>query len=168
MEKIKRFNDIDENIDSTEPINKHTIEYPIAFHTVDIAIIKNENGKKMVLLGQKPNEVNTDFWRFPGGFVDPTDDSAEESAKREVSEETNLDININDLIYVCSKKIDDPRYRSSVNKIITTMYMCKYTGGTPKASDDLKGVQWFELNNTLYNSINPIHRQLLDLLLVKC
>ena len=42
-----------------------------------------------VLLVKKPGEK---AWRFIGGFSDPSSNSLEEDAKREVKEETGVDI----------------------------------------------------------------------------
>jgi nicotinamide mononucleotide adenylyltransferase len=45
--------------------------YPTAFRTADVIITRFYDGQLQVLLGKKRNEINGDYWRFPGGFVDP-------------------------------------------------------------------------------------------------
>lgn len=70
----------------------YSIKYPIAFHPVDIAILRTVGGKVQVLLAQKvkDSESGQNIWRFPGGFIDPWDSCAEESALREAMEETGM------------------------------------------------------------------------------
>lgn len=115
--------------------------YPNAFPCVDIAIIKKDGDKKLILLGRKPDEK---LFRFPGGHVDPQDTSYESAAKREALEEVGQ-IEIENPRYVTSMQVDDWRYRSSKNKIITSLFKFDYIFGSPKASDDIQEVKWFDL-----------------------
>lgn len=131
--------------------------YPTAFSAVDIAIW-NEEGTKL-LLGRKKNE--TEF-RFIGGFVDPKDTSKEAAARREASEETKL--SITDPVYVASHLVDDWRYRSEVDKIMTTLFECKVQFGRAEAGDDIVEVRWFDFNTLQDSDIRPEHRPLLEIL----
>ncbi len=140
--------------------------YPIAFHTVDVAIIK-EIGDSMyccdyeIALIQKHNEVNSDFWRLPGGFVDPEkDNSAEDAAVREVKEEVGIEINIDDLVYLGSYKIDDPRFRDGKDKVITSLFIIFVYADTKLiAGDDAAKAEWI---NTNINHMWPPHSILYD------
>lgn len=114
-------------------------QFPKVFSTVDIAILSED--RTLVLLGRKPGEQK---WRFPGGFVDPTDSSYEMAALREAKEECGKII-LNNCQYVTSQKIDDWRYRNERDKIITTFFTATYVAGQVEASDDLEEVKWFEL-----------------------
>jgi bifunctional NMN adenylyltransferase/nudix hydrolase len=111
-------------------------QYPKVFATVDVAIIDGER----TLLGRKPNQEK---FRFLGGFADPTDNSYEESAKREVQEESGLEVA--DIVYLGSCKIDDWRYRSEEDKIITHLFTAKYIFGNPQATDDIAELRWYNL-----------------------
>lgn len=133
-------------------------QYPRSFSTVDVAIF-NEKGE--ILLGQKPNEKE---WRFVGGFVDVTDDSDEAAARREGREETGLELA--DFEFVCSKRVEDWRYKASPDaKIMTHLYKCKYTFGSPQPQDDIAALKWFPYNPELDKILVGEHKKLLvDLL----
>ncbi|MCP4521433.1 MAG: NUDIX domain-containing protein [Cytophagales bacterium] len=115
--------------------NTYTKVYP----TVDMAVFRNERTE--ILLGKK--SINNK-WRFIGGFVDPTDGSYEEAAIRELQEEAG-NIETANVNYEASFKIDDWRYRSESDKIITIFYGADYVFGTPTASDDIAEVQWIKI-----------------------
>lgn len=111
--------------------------YSKVYPTVDIAVLKE--GDTQVLLGKK---YNAPEWRFPGGFTDPTDDNYETAARRELQEECG-DLEINAMQYVGSAKIDDWRYRSEEDKIMTLFFKTQWVFGHAKANDDLKELGWF-------------------------
>jgi bifunctional NMN adenylyltransferase/nudix hydrolase len=137
--------------------------YPKAYPTVDIAVLKQNNSE--VLLGKKST---SNKWRFPGGFVDPTDKNYEEAAKRELTEECGA-IETGNMQYVASTQIDDWRYRSETDKVMTTLFKTELLFGTPKANDDLEDLGWFsvqELGNMLESGkITDEHVVLVKLLL---
>ncbi|HTL81960.1 MAG TPA: NUDIX domain-containing protein [Bacteroidia bacterium] len=111
-------------------------KYPTVFATVDVVIRKN--GK--ILLGRKPTQQK---FRFPGGFADPAlDNSYEDSAKREAKEETSLDVH--EVKYLGSSRIDDPRYRGTEDCIITHLFLTENFSGNEKAADDIAEIKWFE------------------------
>jgi len=112
--------------------------YAKVYPTVDIAVLKND----MLLLGEKPTAA---AWRFPGGYADPADINFEASAMRELQEECG-DITTTPMQYVGSAKIDDWRYRSEEDKIVTTLFKTNWQAGEAVANDDLKDVQWFKLD----------------------
>jgi bifunctional NMN adenylyltransferase/nudix hydrolase len=100
-------------------------QYPRLFQTVDMAVVKIESGKPYILLGIKKNMEGL---RFPGGFVDQSDESLEDAAKREVYEECG-GINTDDYEYVCSGIVDDWRYRNRPEKVMSSLFKCTYMWG---------------------------------------
>lgn len=128
-------------------------QYPIVYSTVDIAIFNDNNE---ILLGQKPNETE---WRFIGGFVDITDESNEDAAKREGREETGLELS--NFEYVCSAKVEDWRYKGLQDKsIMTHFFKCKYTFGCPTPNDDIEKLKWFSFSNELEEILVTEHKKL--------
>jgi bifunctional NMN adenylyltransferase/nudix hydrolase len=113
--------------------------YLKVYATVDIAVFK-EN-KTEILLGRK-NIDNK--WRLLGGFSDPTDDSFEEAAARELREECGA-IEITPMQYETSLRVNDWRYRSEADKIITCLFSTDFLAGVPAGSDDIAEVRWFAL-----------------------
>ncbi len=137
--------------------------YDAVHPTVDIALLRNEG--KEVLLGKKPGAAQ---WRFPGGFADPADASYEAAAARELQEECG-ELRTGAMQYVGSAKIDDWRYRSEADKIMTLFFKAEYVSGAAKANDDLAELAWF-YTRTLpdmldTNSITPEHHTLVNMLI---
>ena len=140
-------------------------QYNKVYPTVDVAVFRNE--KKELLLGKKPNESN---WRLIGGFVDPEDACFEDAALREMQEEAGA-LEVNNMSYETSQRVDDWRYRKEADKIITTLFSCDYVFGTPSPQDDIEALNWFEVKElkTMIEEgkINPTHHGLITLLFEK-
>lgn len=149
-----------------------TTRWPIAYHTVDIAVVKKSGGDYMLLLGQKYNQT-VDNWRLPGGFTDPElDISTEFAAARELKEETNLTLDITPKDYAGSLKVDDPRYRDKEDKIISSLFIHFVEDGKESTidllgGDDLPKVQWFLINEKLLSLANPVHLPFINMVVQK-
>jgi bifunctional NMN adenylyltransferase/nudix hydrolase len=114
--------------------------FPVSYQTVDVAIIQNDK----VLMARKNKDGGG--WRFPGGFVDPTDLSLEHAARREAREETGLEIVREQ--YIGSYRINDPRYPpSGADRILTAFFAFDVAFGSAVAMDDIDEVAWFPCNN---------------------
>ncbi len=135
-------------------------KYPQTLPTVDIAIFNEDETK--LLLARKPNEP---LYRFVGGFANPGDTSYEGSARREVAEETHLEVG--PMIYVGSSFIDDARYRKEVDKIKTIFFKTKVIFGSPQADDDIAELRWFDWvgrEALTGREVMEIHKPLLQML----
>lgn len=132
-------------------------EYGYVYSTVDIAVITSTKLQSpLVLLGRKKNES---FFRFPGGFVDPKDDSRETAARRELYEETKLSIE-SQPTFLGDFKINDWRYKNTQDSIMTSFYKVDYSFGIPVAADDLSEVKWFSIQEA-EECIGEAHKILL-------
>ncbi|MFA5395946.1 MAG: NUDIX domain-containing protein [Methanogenium sp.] len=134
--------------------------FATAYTTVDIAILNEQKTK--VLLASKYNRKGK---MFVGGFSSPESNSFEDDARREVMEETGLEIA--DLKYIGSFSIDDWRYRGEVDKIKTLFFTAQYVFGNPTAQDDISDIEWFDVNDILKVILPghlPLAKRLLEII----
>lgn len=131
--------------------------YPRVFPTVDVAIFNEDYTQ--VLLGRKHAET---LFRFIGGFVDPADLDFEMAARREAMEETGVEVG--DLEYIKSIRINDWRYVIEQDKIITTFFAGKYVMGVVKGADDIADARWFNVDNLTEDQLVGEHGFLLQFL----
>lgn len=111
------------------------------FVTVDVTLFrKNENGYEILLI-QRLNEPFQGYWALPGGFVDENED-LETAAKRELFEETNIQIFQVKQISAYGNPERDPR-----NHTVSIAFFGQ-TDITAQAiaKDDAKAVRWFSIN----------------------
>jgi bifunctional NMN adenylyltransferase/nudix hydrolase len=141
--------------------NQYTKVYP----TVDIALFRNN--KTEVLLGKKSTNHK---WRFIGGFADPEDESYEAAARRELMEECG-EMEVGEMCYETSCKINDWRYRSEADKIITLLFSCDYTAGAPTAQDDIIDLAWHPVADLpdliAKETTSPEHLQMFNFIITK-
>lgn len=104
-----------------------------------------KNGKGEVLLGLRKGSHGSGEWSFPGGHLE-FGETVFETAKREVKEETGLDVNEFNLISVA----DEMRYIESDGKHYLNIGVeGVYEGGIPsvKEVDKCEEWRWFSLDN---------------------
>lgn len=132
--------------------------YPTVYPTVDVAVFRNEYEE--VLLARKANETR---YRFPGGFTDPSDESYEDAAMRELGEECG-ELTVDELTYLGSCRIDDWRYRGSSDSIMTHLYACVLSEGEPQPNDDIAELRWFDVNKLNEEMFVSEHRPLFGIM----
>nr|DAQ91967.1 MAG TPA: bifunctional nicotinamide mononucleotide adenylyltransferase/ADP-ribose pyrophosphatase [Caudoviricetes sp.] len=135
--------------------------YPTVYPTVDVAIFDGEPGNpyKYIYLGRKANEQGL---RFIGGFADVTDESFVQTANREAREETGMEVEF--IGWIGSAKIDDWRYRSEEDKIITNFFAFRRVFGGAKAQDDIVSIERIQTGLVTREMIAECHRPLYLLL----
>ncbi|MEW6748167.1 MAG: NUDIX hydrolase [Candidatus Micrarchaeota archaeon] len=95
-----------------------------------------EDGK--ILLIRRAAEPYKGMWAVPGGRIED-DESAEQCLKREMEEETGLEVEPIRLTGLYSDPRRDPR------GVIAAAYLVRRTGGELKAGDDAAEANWFPL-----------------------
>jgi bifunctional NMN adenylyltransferase/nudix hydrolase len=140
--------------------------WPRTIPVVDVAVIHvTSNGPFHfrdihLLLGKKPDDAN---WRFPGGHALFATPSFEDDAKKEVFEETGLDVC--DLEYVGSRKVDSWRWKSEPSEgYKTVFYLAKSATMGGRGADDLAEVRWFDMRDLSEDVIEKEHRPLFRML----
>ncbi len=110
--------------------------------TTDAVIFSTLSNTDYVLLIQRKNDPFKDEWALPGGFLE-TDETFETGAKRELKEETGLDVKALKQVGVFGAIGRDPRGRTISIAFVGTI------SSTPKveAADDAKSAKWWPLNN---------------------
>jgi len=138
-------------------------QYPKVLPTVDIAVVRKTGKSFEVLMARRKDG---DLLQFPGGFVDPSDISLEDAAKRELGEE--LDIEVDNFAYVCSSLIKDWRYNNTSERIMTTLLKADYVFGSGKPNEkenEFYSSEWVSLNNLNTTEVKPNHKGLFESLL---
>ncbi len=130
-------------------------QHPKVWMTVDIALIQ-EGEPPQLLLGKKTIDGPL---VFPGGFVSPEDDSLAIAARRELSEETSIVVN-DEPEYIGSYIIENDRYNTEHEKLMTALFLMHYCFGQIQASDDLIDCHWCPITEQLEAYIAPFHKVL--------
>ncbi len=115
---------------------------PILTAGVGLFVFNEENKVLM--------QLRTDYnqWGFPGGAME-LGESFEETAKRELKEETNLDIKKMKMIKVLSGKDTFREYPNGdqLYDITAIFSILKFDGELKVNDDESKQLAWFDINN---------------------
>lgn len=105
---------------------------------VGVGVFVVKNGQ--VLLIRRTMNPEIGKWSIPAGYIDHGEDP-KAVAIRETKEETNLTVEIEDLIEV----YHNPAEQGGATIFI--LYQARLLGGTPKAGDDADAVGFFSPDN---------------------
>ena len=94
-----------------------------------------------LLMVQRAIEPFQGYWDIPGGFLEPGEHPAD-AARREVLEETGLEISLEDQPFAIL--ID--RYDESGDYTLNIYYVSMVVAGEPKLNDENSALQWFPLD----------------------
>ncbi|MAR11931.1 MAG: NUDIX hydrolase [Blastopirellula sp.] len=122
---------------------RHTYDYPRPCLTVDCVVFGLDETALQVLLIQRAIEPHAGCWALPGGFVE-MGESLEAAARRELQEETSLDISYLEQLYTFGGVDRDPR-----DRVVTVAYyaLVKRLDHVARASSDARQVGWFPVND---------------------
>lgn len=123
--------------------------------TVDTIIQKVSR----ILLVKRKNEPFKGYFALPGGFVNKGE-KVEEAARREVKEETSLDIELVDILGVYSDPDRDPR-----GHIMSTVFIGKISNNKQKvealAQNDAAEVGWISLEEIDSTNLAFDHKKII-------
>lgn len=100
------------------------------------AIIQNSSS---ILLIKRSNDPYKNQFALPGGFVNKGE-TIEEAIKREVYEETSLEVHPIDILGVYSDPKRDPR-----GHMMTVVFIVLVIRGNPSSGDDAKEISWIPI-----------------------
>ena len=114
--------------------------YPRPALTADIVIFQEEEDRKRVLLIRRGGHPYLGKWALPGGFANEQE-PVEQTAQRELQEETGVEGLSLQLVGVYSKPHRDPR-----GWVVSVAFCAGISEDIPvKAGDDAADARWFTL-----------------------
>jgi 8-oxo-dGTP diphosphatase len=115
-------------------------EYP-EFPIVGVGAVIHDGGR--ILLVRRAKEPSRGLWTFPGGAVE-LGEPVKLAVRREVREETGLEIEVERVLLVIDRIDRDEEDRVRYHYIIVD-YLARAVGGSLQAGDDVDGVLWASL-----------------------
>ncbi len=124
--------------------------------TVDAIIQWNSQ----ILLVKRKKEPFKGYLVLPGGFVNEGE-RVEDAAKREIKEETSLDVEFVDILGVYSEPERDPR-----GHVMSTVFIGRITRSSDKvyamAQDDAAAIQWLNLGEVANKKLGFDHKKMIS------
>lgn len=93
-----------------------------------------------ILLVQRGKQPLKGWWSLPGGVVE-TGEQLTEAIKREVREETGLEVEPLLVVEIFERIMRDKEGKPEYHYVLID-YLCKTKGGEPKPGDDAAAVEW--------------------------
>ncbi len=93
-----------------------------------------------VLLVERAGEPLKGWWSIPGGLLE-TGEALEAAITREVREETGLVVEVVSRFDIFERIMRDAAGRAEYHYVLVD-YICRATGGTLQAGDDVSRVEW--------------------------
>ncbi len=107
--------------------------------SVEALIIRGERSKTEILLGRRIADLPNVRWDAPRGFLN-AGDQIESALIRECRREMSIEVTIGDLVGAYEGMFYDI-------PIVSLIYACRITSGTPTPHDYIDEVRWFPLND---------------------
>ena len=118
----------------------YTYDYPRPAVAADSVVFCNGSDGLSVLLIERMNEPFKGCWAFPGGFMD-MEENAEDCARRELKEETGLQLEHMEQIGVFTDVDRDPRGRT-----VSIAYSALVEKRLVIGADDAAQARWFPIS----------------------
>jgi len=112
-------------------------EYP-AHPVVGVGAVVVRDGKALII--KRAHEPRKGEWSLPGGLLE-LGESLQDAVRREIKEETSLDIEVGPVIETFDRVHRDADGRIRYHFVIID-YVCWPVGGEPVAGSDAEAVAW--------------------------
>ena len=93
-----------------------------------------------ILLVERGKEPLKGYWSLPGGIVE-TGEKLEEAIRREVAEETGLDVDPYFMFEIFERIMPDAEGKPEYHYVLID-YLCRRLSGEPVAASDVSRVAW--------------------------
>jgi 8-oxo-dGTP diphosphatase len=98
-------------------------------HSVSVAaVVVDDRGRALVI-----RRRDTGAWQLPGGVLE-LDEQIPDGVRREVREETGLDVAVGPLTGV---------YKNMTLGVVALVFRARHTGGEPRLTDESAAVEWW-------------------------
>lgn len=135
----------------TPPVYGYAYPYPRPMVTATVAVF-DPSGRILLCRRKESSDAYPGYWCLPGGFIEVDKETAEECAKRECLEETNLALVIArlSLLGVYSDPLCDPRGHV-VNAAYWSVYPDSHSSIHAELTpgDDVVDARWFTQEDVL-------------------
>jgi 8-oxo-dGTP diphosphatase len=84
------------------------------------------------------------YWSLPGGVLE-TGETLDSGIRREVLEETGLEVVTDGIAEVFERIMPDTEGRTEYHYVLID-YFCRITGGSPCSGDDCSAIRWFAIS----------------------
>jgi 8-oxo-dGTP diphosphatase len=101
-----------------------------------------------ILLVERAKEPLQGYWSLPGGIVE-AGEKLDDAVRREVLEETGLEIEPLEMFEIFERIMPDPEGRPEYHYVLID-YLCRVLGGKLAASSDVSSAAWvteYDLGN---------------------
>ena len=119
---------------------QYTYHHPHPAVTTDCVVFGFDGVRLNVLLIERGNDPYKGSWAFPGGFLN-IDEDAPDGARRELLEETGLQVTNVEQLGAFTRPDRDPRER-----VISIAYFTLVRTSDVVGGDDAAQAQWFAIN----------------------
>jgi ADP-ribose pyrophosphatase YjhB (NUDIX family) len=118
---------------------------------IGVGAIIMRGGKMMIV--KRANEPAKGLWSVPGGVVE-LGEHLHDAIKREVREETGLEVDIERLVDAVDNIVFDEQGQVHYHYVLLD-YLCRPRGGALKAADDVLEIRWVTLDALQSLPITP-------------
>ena len=115
-----------------------------------------------VLLIRRGSEPLKGQWSIPGGTLE-LGETLEEGVRRELREETSLEVRVLDLIEIFERITPAPEAHTGISPaaprpqyhFVIADYLCEVVAGSPRAGSDVTDVAWVKEEKLFDYSLTP-------------